>query len=602
MGLADRLQDKGFALPDEKPVTQTTEHKKLEISAKENRQVFTPLEDRGSEAIKAEQKKIRDEEKDRLKGVQNTLVRWVQDCLLSKEKKELLHEKGSLKLRVTAQWSANFSKDLQALVAGFGGRIAAAGDTAKAQEALKNSEAKAAERKQMEEEARRKIEEEEKKKKEEAEQPPETSEADHEREASEQLAQDKKESESLDKAEGADTTLEATGPEGPREEGDTAQGDSTRGDDVTQEKSEQPLEESTADKVEDSQNEHRSEEAAKTNGNPNEDVAMEAEDSKQPETVVETNKVSDDKEMDAAMEDVQEPAKVSEHPMEETQAEDLQEQSKGSDHPVEETTEEQKTQGEGAPSEETGKDASDATQKSNEGVAQAGQSPAAATGQPEKPGWEKYVARNENWLVAFDIQALDRFIKANPKVLGPADASLKRFVEDHINAIDVENVTVKMLLKATEAKFGPVSQANRARVKAIAADVIQNNNKVGGGAAKAKKAKAAAGPKKALLSMLKSEDDAKWAVEMLAPLGMRAGTQELAATPPASVVGPVLNGLKFLEPTGQMLKSTGLGIIVNCYRSHASPDIASVAKELISTWKQTCLSKKRKAEDQQPKP
>ena len=346
MSLRDKLKEKGHSLSDEKHAApEKTEHKKLQISAKENLQVFTPLEVRGGDAVKAEQKRNREIEKDRLKGAQNLLVRWVQESLASKEKKDKLHEKGFRKCRFQLQWSTNLNKDLRAFVAGFGGRIAAAGDTPQAEEALRNF-----------------------------------------------------------------------------------------------------------------------------------------------------------------------------------------------------------------------------------------------------------------WMVAFDFSAFERLMKAHPKVLGPSDVGLKKFIEDHINTIDIENTTVKKLIQASESKFGPITPATKTRVKQIAAEVVGRIAKYGADGKVAKNQKTStAGPKKPVVqiqSILKSPEDATWAAEMLAPLGIHAGTQEPAVKSPVSVVARVLAGLKSLEPTADLLKTTGLGIIVNNYRSHASPEVASAAKELISTWKQTCLTKKRKAEDQ----
>merc|ERR1719310_1804565 len=97
--LADRLKDKGFKLIDAKlPVPQHTQltgaaHKELSLTAREKRQIFTPLEQRGEKAIQAEAKFKRDCEKDLLEGVRKTLIHWVQECLASPEKRQRLHDK-----------------------------------------------------------------------------------------------------------------------------------------------------------------------------------------------------------------------------------------------------------------------------------------------------------------------------------------------------------------------------------------------------------------------------------------------------------------------------------------------------------------------------
>ena len=133
-------------------------------------------------------------------------------------------------------------------------------------------------------------------------------------------------------------------------------------------------------------------------------------------------------------------------------------------------------------------------------------------------------------MVAFDFPAFERFMKAHPKVLGPSDVGLKKFIEDHINAIDVENTTVKKLIQASESKFGPITPATKTRVKRIAAEVVGRIAKYGADGKVAKNQKTStAGPKKLVVQMqsiLKSPEDATWAAEMLAPLGIHADTQK----------------------------------------------------------------------------
>merc|ERR1712232_131358 len=140
--------------------------------------------------------------------------------------------------------------------------------------------------------------------------------------------------------------------------------------------------------------------------------------------------------------------------------------------------------------------------------------------------------------------------------------------EDHILSIDVQNTTVRKMIEACESKFGPITVATKNRCKQIAADIVTKVNKAGGDGKAYKKAKTAAGVKK---SNLTSPEDAAWAADVLAPLGLRPGTQELAVRSPASVVEPILLALKTLQPTADLLKSTGLGIIVNLYRQHPQP-------------------------------
>jgi len=218
----------------------------------------------------------------------------------------------------------------------------------------------------------------------------------------------------------------------------------------------------------------------------------------------------------------------------------------------------------------------------------------ASSASAARPSWEQHLgARDEQWVVAFNAAAFERFIKAHPKVLGPMDARLKQFVEEHILKVNVQDVTVRMLLEACHNKFGPCSPTVKNRIKQCAAEIVQKVSKYPA----AKKNKEAKQPVK-VTSTLTSNLDAKWAAEVLAPLGLLQGKEQLAATSPASVVLPILEALRTLNPTKDLLKETELGIIVNLYRQSQTPEVAAAAKELIASWKETVAKahKKRKSD------
>jgi len=353
--LADRLKQKGFQLPDEAPpvplhskihskVTAVGAHRELTISSRERVQLFTPLETRGSKAIKVEEKINKDCEQDLLKGVRKTLINWVQMCLANPDKRQQLHEKGLLKCRVQAQWSKDLNSDLHAFVEGFGGRIAA----------------------------------------------------------------------NCEKENSAST----------------------------------------------------------------------------------------------------------------------------------------------------------------------------------RPAWENYAARDEKWIVGFDVAAFENFMKAHPRVLGPSDCKLRQFIEDHSRKVNVDNSTLRVLYEALEAQYGPLAESLKTRAKHIAAEAVNSLSEERKSGSKRRDANDAGGPSKRGRVGLCSAEDAAWAAEVLAPLGMTPGSNVLAAKPPVDVMTPIMAGLRHLEPSAELLKSTNLGIIVANYRQHPSPEIAGAAKELVAAWKAACLAKK----------
>mmetsp|Transcript_44446 Transcript_44446/g.126845 ORF Transcript_44446/g.126845 Transcript_44446/m.126845 type:complete len:411 (+) Transcript_44446:58-1290(+) len=100
-------------------------HAPLGVSSIEQKQLFTPLAQQGSDAIEEERKRKAESERDLLHEVRSTLRRWVQECLAREEKHQKLVEKGMLKCRVKAKWSEGLHENLKQLIKRYGGKLAA---------------------------------------------------------------------------------------------------------------------------------------------------------------------------------------------------------------------------------------------------------------------------------------------------------------------------------------------------------------------------------------------------------------------------------------------------------------------------------------------
>jgi len=214
-----------------------------------------------------------------------------------------------------------------------------------------------------------------------------------------------------------------------------------------------------------------------------------------------------------------------------------------------------------------------------------------------RPAWEKYAARTEQWMVGFSAAAFESFIQAHLQVLGPSDCQLRDFIEDYSRKVDLEVNTIRALLEALETQFGPVTQTLKNRAKQLAAEIVNNLAEERRRGSRKREASDAGGAAKRPRTAvgLRTPEDAAWAADMLAPLGLKPGSNELVAKPPVAVLSPILAGLKTLEPSADQLRSSKLGVIVGSYRHHSSPDIARVAKELVTCWKAACLAKKSSA-------
>jgi len=196
----------------------------------------------------------------------------------------------------------------------------------------------------------------------------------------------------------------------------------------------------------------------------------------------------------------------------------------------------------------------------------------------ERPAWAKYAARDEKWMIDFKLQD---------------------FIEEHCRNVNIETCTIQAVLDVLETKFGPLTQRFKNRTKNIIAKIVNNLEEERRRASKKKEATDSGGsskrPRTAAVgdTDLHTPEDAAWAAEVLAPLGLRPGSNEPVVKPPVAVLALILASLKTLVPTKELLRSTHLGIIVNYYRQHSSQEISSAAKELVISWKSMCLSKNK---------
>lgn len=100
----------------------------LRMSSSETKDLFTPLANQGSKALRKEKERQLEGEDSLLEHVQRTLRKWVQECLARQEKREKLLEKGLLKCRVQAKWSEGLDKKLKGLTDRYGARLSADGE------------------------------------------------------------------------------------------------------------------------------------------------------------------------------------------------------------------------------------------------------------------------------------------------------------------------------------------------------------------------------------------------------------------------------------------------------------------------------------------
>lgn len=146
--LASRVKSRGLQLPSDAPALSgaalglsgglaargpkglptAPEHRPLEVTALEKRQLFTPLMQQGSSAMEEEKRRRIAFEQDRLTEVKATLRRWVQECLAREDKRKRFLEKGVLKCRVQAKWSEGLHDALKQLIAGYKGKLLADGE------------------------------------------------------------------------------------------------------------------------------------------------------------------------------------------------------------------------------------------------------------------------------------------------------------------------------------------------------------------------------------------------------------------------------------------------------------------------------------------
>lgn len=100
----------------------------LSSSANAMQDLFKPLAGRSQQALKIEERRRDEGQEDMTKNVHDYLKRWVQQCLVSDDKKEKLLEKGMLKCRIQGQWSEGLHTKMKALISSYGGQLGAEGE------------------------------------------------------------------------------------------------------------------------------------------------------------------------------------------------------------------------------------------------------------------------------------------------------------------------------------------------------------------------------------------------------------------------------------------------------------------------------------------
>lgn len=100
----------------------------LGMSKSEKRDLFTPLQGQGEKALKKEKVRQLEGEEELFQSFQNTLRKWVQECLARDGKRDKLIEKGALVCRLQAKWSEGLHGKISKYVKGYGAKLAAEGE------------------------------------------------------------------------------------------------------------------------------------------------------------------------------------------------------------------------------------------------------------------------------------------------------------------------------------------------------------------------------------------------------------------------------------------------------------------------------------------
>jgi len=93
------------------------------MSKSDFKSLFTPLLAQGAEGIERERRLKLEVQDDIVKGVHDTLIKWVQLCLTNPERQKSLLEKGMLKCRVQATWSEGLHEKLKKYMSQYGSGV-----------------------------------------------------------------------------------------------------------------------------------------------------------------------------------------------------------------------------------------------------------------------------------------------------------------------------------------------------------------------------------------------------------------------------------------------------------------------------------------------
>jgi len=233
-----------------------------------------------------------------------------------------------------------------------------------------------------------------------------------------------------------------------------------------------------------------------------------------------------------------------------------------------------------------------------------------------------WLARNERWLVGFDVAAFQRYINKHPEVVDPPEEKVRHQVDEFMESVDVQTMRIRDLYEHLAGRFGPLRRQLLERTRQMAGECIERRSEaearelakksgkrkaeaqLGREIPSAKKGPAAGkgkgkgGANKEIgkpKARIENHFDAIWAAGTMAPLGLwpdgspEAGTPVVRAS--VTVLAPILEGLKEvhkLDGFREILKRTGLGKILNSFRHHPVGEIAKTCRELVANLKVAC--------------
>jgi len=191
------------------------------------------------------------------------------------------------------------------------------------------------------------------------------------------------------------------------------------------------------------------------------------------------------------------------------------------------------------------------------------------------PEWLR-LARNEKWLIGFDAAAFETFLAAHPETLDAPCPQLRVLAEGHAESVAK---SPQVLSDALFARFGPLRHATMERARKFALMTKRGAKRKGGPGGRPEEEQWKA--------RIEWPEDVAWAAATLAPMGLRPTGEPLVRVP-ASAALPILEGLGILASMPdlvRLLRDHGLGKVVSGYRHHPKPEVAKVAKDLVSSWR-----------------